>query len=259
MLCRDKLLPLITWDTLGLSALAMGGLLLIAGHASTLRSGTRPVDSTTEDPDQAADNLNPIRRLFGKSVSQQPKSLVAFKLLNDEHLFKATVQALQTELIRPYKTKAGRDEALLSAETLDLVRNELEKECEAADAQLEKGKAAQLQTVKDRLLKGHSMRRILQEIQPRVFVVAFDPTDRKQRLRDPVRDLIGACHLQVSYPTHALESRVCLRRPFGVCMVLPGIVNFLLATTSPFDEVVVKITSPGLTRPAFIDVSSDRC
>jgi hypothetical protein len=190
MLFRDKLAPLITLDTIGFSALALGGALVVAGHAKAVHSKSKKVNF---DKEEAEETKNPITNLFVRpsESSQRSKSLIAFKLLNDEHHFKATVKAFQKELVRPYETKQNRDDVILGPEILKLVQTEAEKERRIAEAARRTRQESQLHKVNELLAKGHSSRRILQEIQPRLFVYSFDPTNPNHHRRDPVRDLTG--------------------------------------------------------------------
>lgn len=134
----------------------------------------------------------------------------SFTLWNDRALRKADLSSIsdlcESDLL-----------ARLPAEVNTLITKASEEEKKCTDEKAKEQREAIVKQIEEDLEAGLSVARVKQKLQPRCFVLDFDDTG--------VRRPPGATKRIIAQFTDAI--------------------SILLATVSPYDEVVVKITSPG--------------
>lgn len=162
------------------------------------------------------------KEVFGKKSTPAPKKGGwQYKLvpLHDEARYATAVAALSVT--------AGKDKALSPAGPLDEALAAAEKaQAEKAEEAKAERSAVLLKEVKVELAAGAAPRRVRQRLAPRVFVIDFDT-------RGPARG--GGDAQPPKAPPNMRAMLETLREQVGL----------LLHVASPYDEVVLRVTSPG--------------
>lgn len=144
-----------------------------------------------------------------KSKDTEAQGLFQFKRLNDEALFKKDISFLSDIIADP-------DLPAELSKRIEKARNE-------ENEKLEKAKTERRQKlesyVKQSLDDGVQVKRIMQKLTPRVFVVDYNDLNRRPNERKNVQ----------KSPLNNLKA----------------VTSFLCANASPYDEVVIRLESPG--------------